>query len=132
MTDKKYFYALGRRKTAVATVRLFEEAGISQINGNTIDKVYKSNLDLQELITPFKVAELDEKKFHFTAKVLGSGKNSQLGAIKLGIARAIVKFDPEKKKALKDEGLLTRDPRMVERKKTGRRKARKSEQYSKR
>lgn len=132
MTDKKYYYAIGRRKTAVATVRLFEEGGVSVINQKNIEDVYKSTLDINELYKPFLVTQLDPKKFHFSAKVEGSGKSSQLGAIKLGIARAIVKLDSDKKKALKDEGLLTRDPRMVERKKIGRRKARKSEQYSKR
>lgn len=130
--DKKFHYALGRRKTATATVRVYETAGKSTVNDKDVKTLYTAITHQMMLIEPFKVAELDPEKFMFTAKAMGGGKYAQLDAVRLGIARAIVKLDPEKKKILKDNGLLTRDPRMVERKKPGLRKARKAEQFSKR
>lgn len=128
----KYFYAIGRRKTSSATVRLFNKQGDSVINEKKYTEYYPSNIQQTQLLEPFKVAELDPKNFMYTVKVQGGGTSSQLGAIKLGISRAIVIMDESKKPALKKAGLLTRDPRMVERKKTGLRKARKREQFSKR
>lgn len=128
----KYIYKIGRRKTSVATVRLFEGKGSSEYNGKPIEKVYISKVAQSRLKEPFTVAGLDFDNFHFTAKVTGGGTSSQLQAIILGLSRAITQKYPEVRKQLKLKGLLTRDPRMVERKKTGRHKARKSEQYSKR
>lgn len=132
MADKKYSYAIGRRKTASATVRLFDEAGENKVNDKLFNELYVSEIDQKKVVKPLVIAELDPKNYHFTAKVSGSGTSAQLEAIMLGISRAIIKLDPEKRTLLKKEGLLTRDPRMVERKKTGKRKARKSEQFSKR
>ncbi len=131
MADK-YFYSKGRRKKSVATVRLFSVKGASTINGKECDKVYSDQVSQKLLLEPFAVAELDPKDFYFTVMASGGGVSSQIDAIKLGISRSIVKMDPEKKTLLKKAGLMTRDPRMVERKKTGLRKARKKEQFSKR
>ncbi|GAB4284075.1 MAG: 30S ribosomal protein S9 [Candidatus Dojkabacteria bacterium] len=131
MADK-YFYALGRRKTAVATVRLFNKTGTSQVNGKKLSDIYSDNVSKVQIEEPFRVAELEVKDFYFTAKTQGGGKSAQLGAIRLALSRAIVKMDESKKSLLKKAGLLTRDPRMVERKKPGLHKARKAEQYSKR
>lgn len=130
--DKKFSYALGRRKTATATVRVYETAGKSTINEKDAKTLYTSQTHQLLLAEPFKVADLDPDKYMFTAKAMGGGKYAQLDALRLGISRAIIKLFPEKKKVLKDSGLLTRDPRMVERKKPGLRKARKAEQFSKR
>jgi small subunit ribosomal protein S9 len=125
-----YNYALGRRKTAVATVRLYQAAGESTVNGKKLEEFVPNPHQRQELLQPLTVAQLEN--VYFTAKVKGSGPMSQIDAIKLALARAVVSLNPEVKKSLKEEKLLTRDPRMVERKKPGLRKARRAEQYSKR
>lgn len=127
-----YTYTIGRRKTATATVRLYEGKGESMINGKSLSEVYPSKIEQVQLLAPFATLEKQSDDFYFTAKVTGSGPQSQLQAIRHGIARALAKLDPQDKKALKVAGFITRDPRMVERKKPGLRKARKSEQYSKR
>lgn len=130
--ENTYFYALGRRKTAVATVRLFADKGESTINGKPFSAYVVNSFEREQLLSPLKVAGFNPEEFYFTAKIVGSGPKSQLGALKLALARAIVIMDPSLKKTLKNEDLLTRDPRMVERKKPGLRKARRAEQYSRR
>jgi small subunit ribosomal protein S9 len=132
MAESKYSYSLGRRKTSVATLRLFESSGKNIINDKPLEQLYVGEFEKVKLLRPFKAAELESKDFNFTVKVKGGGHNSQLEAIVLALSRAIIKKYPERKKLLKNEGLLTRDSRMVERKKPGLRKARKAEQYSKR
>ncbi len=128
----EYFYAIGRRKTATATVRLYEKQGESSVNDKPLQKVYGAEHLVNKLMLPFIALNLEPKKFFFTAKARGGGPSAQLEAIRLGLSRALIKLYPEKKKDLKNHGLTTRDPRMVERKKAGLRKARKAEQYSKR
>lgn len=127
--DKKYFYALGRRKSAIATVRLYEGNSESIFNNDSLKKL--SDQSRFVLTMPLRSLGLDEKMY-FTVKTQGGGVNAQIEAARLAIARAIIKFDPEFRKQLRTEGLLTRDSREVERKKTGLRKARKAPQYSKR
>lgn len=131
-TTEKYIYKIGRRKTSVATVRLFESKGESLVNNKQLDEAVSSDYDKSTLLKPFRVLDLDVKNFHFTARVIGGGVSSQIGAMVLGISRALASLDESYRKPLKSAGLLTRDPRMVERKKTGLHKARKREQYSKR
>lgn len=130
MADK-YTYALGRRKTAVATVRLYEGNEKSTINGEPLEKVCQTENDKKNLLTPLQVTDT-LKDVYFTAVVKGGGVTGQIEAIRHALARALSTFGDEKKNALKKAGLLTRDPRMVERKKAGKVKARKSEQFSKR
>lgn len=127
----KYKYAKGRRKNAVATVRLFEGKGESMVNDKPVKELYALPRYQQILDKPF---ELINKKgqYYFTAKVAGGGVTGQLGAIVHGISRALVEEDADFRSALKKEGLLRRDDRKKERKKTGLRKARKAPQYSKR
>jgi small subunit ribosomal protein S9 len=129
----KYFYAIGRRKSAVATVRLFEGTDSSEINGNSIIKGAKqlSSSEIFFINEPLRVASKDASMY-FTAKVIGGGVSSQLAAIRLGVARALLKFDNTLKKSLKQADLIKRDPREVERKKVGLKKARKGPQFSKR
>jgi small subunit ribosomal protein S9 len=127
-----YFYAYGRRKTATATVRLFKAKGESFINEKAAKELYPLEYEQIQLNSPLVAAGLKPEDYHFTVQAKGSGKTGQLGAIKLVLARAIVVMDPTLKQQLKKEGLLTRDPRMVERKKPGLRKARRAEQFSKR
>lgn len=128
----EYSYALGRRKTSVVTVRLFNESGKNLFNDKEFEQIYTSKSDKAIILAPFLATDLNPMEFYFTAKSAGGGRYSQLEALGLAISRAIIKKYPEKKKALKDQLLLTRDSRMVERKKPGLRKARKAEQYSKR
>lgn len=126
-----YTYAYGRRKTATATVRLYKGKAENTINTKAVKDIYGSLGELKQFEMPFKVTDT-LGQYYFSAQTNGGGKNAQLEAILLGIAKALVKEDAALKPLLRKEGLLTRDDRMVERKKTGRRKARKSDQFSKR
>ncbi len=129
---KVYFYGTGRRKNAVACVRLIPGSGKITINDKDIDAYF--GLDTLKLIVrqPL-VATSTEGKFDIIAKAIGGGISGQAGAIRHGIARALVQADEEAYKAtLKTAGLLTRDARMKERKKPGLKKARKASQFSKR
>ena len=129
--SKKYKYAIGRRKNATATVRLFEGKGESEINSKPVKAVFPTYSHQVEFEKPFKVIDTD-KTFHFTAKCYGGGKSAQAGAVRLAISRALVLFDNQYKSALKKAHLISVDSREIERKKPGFRKARKKEQFSKR
>jgi small subunit ribosomal protein S9 len=131
----KYFYGLGKRKTAVAQVRIYpnEEKGNRKVLVNNKEaKVYFPIERLQEqIMLPFaKIGQ--EGKFDISAKVFGGGVTAQAEAVRLGISRALVKADESFKKPLRDLGFLTRDPRIVERKKPGLKKARRAPQWAKR
>lgn len=121
----------GRRKTAVARIYLKEGNGTITVNGKD-HKEYFPTLPLQYIVNQsFEVAE-SAGKFDVTVNVNGGGVKGQAEAVRLAIAKAIVELDAEKKPALRAKGLMTRDMRMVERKKPGRKKARKKFQFSKR
>ncbi len=122
---------IGRRKSAVARVYLKEGSGQITINGKDQKEYFTLDQWLFKLNQPFALTE-QEGKFDVTVNVNGGGFTGQVEAIRLGISRALVKLDEESKPALKAEGLMTRDPRMVERKKPGQKKARKKFQFSKR
>jgi len=127
----QYFDAIGRRKDAVARVRLTPGTGKRTANKRTM-KNYLQRETLEMIIEqPLKLVGLSEK-VDINVNVDGGGLSGQAGAIRLGISRALVKYNEELKSALKREGFLTRDPRMVERKKPGQPKARKRFQFSKR
>lgn len=127
----QYFDAIGRRKDAVARVRLTPGTGKRTANKRTM-KNYLQRETLEMIIEqPLNLVGLSEK-IDITVNVNGGGLSGQAGAIRLGISRALVKYNEELKPALKKEGFLTRDPRMVERKKPGQPKARKKFQFSKR
>jgi len=124
--------ALGRRKEAVARVRLVPGTGQWKINGRTLEEYFPNKLHQQLVSAPFKVVEV-EGRFDVIARISGGGISGQAGALRLGIARALNAIDPEHNRAaLKKAGFLTRDARVVERKKAGLKKARKAPQYSKR
>lgn len=127
----KYYYALGRRKTASATVRLYQGKGDSVVNGKPVAEFFPLAAHQKRLQEPF-AALIESGDYYFTAKAVGGGTTGQLDAIVLGISRALVKQDESHKSPLKTNGLLTRDDREVERKRTGFRKARKKPQFSKR
>ena len=125
------FVTVGRRKTAVAKVRLSKGSGVWMINGNEVDRSKLSDEINALLMKPFRTVG-DENGLNFRAFVSGGGYMGQVDAIVLGIARAMEKMNPEWRLPLKKAGLLTRDARSKERKKPGRPKARKRFQFSKR
>lgn len=124
----------GRRKTAVARVFLYEEKGEFTINDMPIGEYFPSEKEKVLWMRPFHTVGISHPTAQYTAsiKVKGSSKSSQLGAVMLGISRALAASNAEFSSTLRKQGLLTRDPRMVERKKPWLRKARKAPQYSKR
>jgi small subunit ribosomal protein S9 len=128
-------HAVGRRKESVARVYLKEGKGEILVNGRPAEEYFSDPFIKERLERvvklPFYVTET-EGKFDVKARVGGGGITGQMEAMQLGIARALVGVSKDYKKPLKEAGLLTRDPRMVERKKYGRHKARRSEQFSKR
>ena len=128
---KPYFYGTGRRKKSIARVRLYPGTGSITVNGKTVDEYF--GLETLKLIIaqPFGVTET-AGKFDVVANVAGGGLSGQAGAIRHGIARALVVADAENRPALKKAGFLTRDPRMKERKKYGLKAARRASQFSKR
>ena len=128
---KPYFYGTGRRKKSVARVRLYPGTGNITVNGKSVDDYF--GLETLKLIIaqPFGVSETTGK-FDVVANVSGGGLSGQAGAIRHGIARALVAADAENRPALKKAGFLTRDPRMTERKKYGLKGARRAPQFSKR
>jgi len=127
----KYIYAIWRRKTSTAQVRLFEGSGDSKINWKDVS-AYITRQDLFDVVfTPIKLCSLKDKVF-FDVKVEGSGISAQAQAIRHWLSRALAKSSESYKKVLKAAWLLTRDSREVERKKTGKKKARKSPSWSKR
>lgn len=133
MTTKsdKYFEAVGRRKTAIARVRISEGGKHFVVNDKPLTD-YFATKDLQDVATiAFNKVDL-ANKFSVSAKVNGGGTSAQAEAIRLGIARALLKFDTSLRGALKIEGYLKRDPRAVERKHFGLKKARRAPQWSKR
>ncbi len=134
MAEKSsYFYALGRRKSAGARVRVMGGKGAITINGKASNAYFDgSEYLLSELTIPFKVVDLNPEKFDVSVVVTGGGLSGQADAIKLGIARALVVMDENLKSTLKRADLLGRDPREKERKKFGLKKARKQRQFTKR
>lgn len=131
MEKQAYFYGTGRRKTAVARVRLLPGDGAIIINGNPYEELFPRLEHRQTIIQPLLVTEsLD--KYSVIAKVNGGGISGQSGAISHGIARALVRSDERLRPVLRQYGLLTRDSRVKERKKVGLKRARKAPQYTKR
>jgi small subunit ribosomal protein S9 len=121
----------GRRKEAVARVRLIPGTGEFDINGRPLDEYFPTRVHRMVAVSPLRVSGR-EKDLDVVASIKGGGVNGQAGAIRLGIARALIDLDPELRGQLKAEGFLTRDAREKERRKYGLKKARKAPQYSKR
>jgi small subunit ribosomal protein S9 len=122
---------IGRRKKAVARVYLQEGKGEISVNDKALNEYFPVPQLQIKVNQPFQTLELDSK-YDVVVKVAGGGPTGQAEAIRLGISRALCEVDEENRPALKKEGFLTRDPRMVERKKPGQKKARKKFQFSKR
>ncbi|BAS31552.1 30S ribosomal protein S9 [Dehalococcoides mccartyi] len=132
MVEKNtYFIGVGRRKTAVATVKLMSGNGVIVIDGKPIEERFTRIQERNVILNPMIVTDT-MGKFNAVIKVLGGGVTGQSGAIAHGIARALEKTDEKLRAALKSNGLLTRDDRTKERKKPGLKRARKAPQYTKR
>jgi small subunit ribosomal protein S9 len=132
-TKGEYYYGMGRRKTAVARVRLFPNGdGNVTVNGKTSQAYFGQREALTATaIAPLRLLEIAEQ-YNITVRVVGGGTSGQAGAIRHGVARALLRVNPEFKQTLRKAGFLTRDPRMKERKKPGLKRARKAPQYTKR
>ncbi len=133
MAESNYYEGLGRRKEATARVRLHTGGSGSAItvNDKPLAEYFPRQVDQHQIGRPLRVTGT-EGRFVITVKVNGGGVTGQADAVKLGIARALLKADPDYRKTLKQSGLLTRDPRAKERKKAGLKRARKAPQYTKR
>ncbi len=129
--EKIMFYGTGRRKKSIARVRLVEGSGIITVNGRNIDEYFGTET-LKVIVKQPLVATNTLEKYDVICKVTGGGFTGQAGAIRHGIARALLEANAEYRPTLKVNGYLTRDPRMKERKKYGLKKARRAPQFSKR
>ncbi|HLU25562.1 MAG TPA: 30S ribosomal protein S9 [Longimicrobiales bacterium] len=130
-TTLEQYHGVGRRKTSVARVYLRPGTGAWKINGRDLAEYFPRASLQQHLQEPLAVAQ-QQGRFDVLVNVNGGGLSGQAGAIRLGIARALLQFDPDLRGTLREHGLLTRDPREVERKKPGQPGARKRFQFSKR
>ena len=131
MTNPAYFYGTGKRKTAIARVRLLPGGGAIIINGKPLEEAFPHGTLQSVIVEPLRVTGTSDK-YNAVVKIEGGGNSGQAGAIRHGIARALLEFDETLRGALHKAGYLTRDARKVERKKVGLHKARKRPQYSKR
>ncbi|NOX60373.1 MAG: 30S ribosomal protein S9 [Chloroflexi bacterium] len=133
MSEQTYYEAVGRRKTASARVRLYPAGEETEfvVNGRPMTEYFPRLGDQIHLLEPLKALDMMER-FNISVLVKGGGISGQAGAVRLGIARALVKYDESLRPALKKQGFLTRDARAKERKKPGLKRARKAPQYTKR
>ena len=131
MAKKEIYYATGKRKTSVARVYMTKGKGVFTINKKPMDEYFGRETSSMIVNQPLDVVDM-HNKFDFNIIVKGGGDTGQAGAIRLGVTRALMAYDEATRADLRKAGLVTRDARIVERKKVGKKKARKSEQYSKR
>jgi small subunit ribosomal protein S9 len=122
---------VGRRKSSVARVRIFDGTGLMSLNGRPIEDYFPNMAQRLRILEPIRTAGMDGR-YDVAATLEGGGLTGQSDALRLGIARALVTVNPELRLSLKKAGLLTRDARVVERKKYGLRKARRAPQFTKR
>jgi small subunit ribosomal protein S9 len=131
MKSAAYFQGTGRRKTSIARVRLVPGEGTIVVNGKPLDEYFGRDGAVEKATAPFGVTN-SARRFNAMIKVEGGGVTGQVDAIAHGISRALLQVDKENTKALRQAGLLTRDPRAKERKKPGLKRARKAPQFTKR
>jgi len=129
LSEQRYYYATGRRKTAVARVRLYPGDGAIVVNGRPIEDYFPVVFHRIHALEPLSHAS---NSYHASVKVVGGGVAGQAGAVRHGLARALCVHDPELRSDIKRAGLLTRDARAKERKKPGLKRARKAPQFTKR
>jgi len=131
-TQQEYYYGTGKRKTAIAKVRLYlDDGGSIIVNGKTMEEFFNWNPWQLEIKEPFRATDT-VNRFRVNARVLGGGVHAQAQAIRHGIARALVVYDESLKPALRQAGFITRDSRIKESKKYGLKRARRAPQYTKR
>lgn len=132
MAEQEYYEGVGRKKTATARVRLYPGGdGSFVVNGQPLNDYFSRGIDVVHLMEPLKIAGF-EGRVNISAHVQGGGVHGQAGAVRLGIARALLAIDPNLRAMLGKGGFLTRDARAKERKKPGLKRARKAPQYTKR
>lgn len=132
MTEAAYIWSVGRRKEAVARVRLYPGSGRITVNGRPAADYFGGRAIYQAALQEALRLTGTQERFDVTVRVVGGGVSGQAGAIRHGIARALIKFDEDLRPTLKRASLLTRDARVKERKKVGLKRARKAPQYTKR
>ena len=132
MAEVTYYSGTGRRKTAIAQVRLMPGTGVMTVNGRPLAEYFPGGLLQTRALAPLKTVGAAQQQYDVLVKVLGGGMHGQAGAVSHGLARALVVMDESLRQTLRKDGLLTRDPREKERKKPGLRRARKAKQYTKR
>ncbi|MAE68311.1 MAG: 30S ribosomal protein S9 [Candidatus Peribacteraceae bacterium] len=131
-TKSQYFYSAGKRKTAIARVKLFDGGkGDITINGKAIREYFPTNVHVENALAPLRITD-NNKKFNAEISVKGGGKSAQSDAVRHGLSRSLLLVDPELRPVLKREGFLRRDARIKERKKPGLKGARRAPQFSKR
>jgi len=130
-TEQRYFYGLGRRKSAIARVRLYLGEGTVVVNGKPMEEIIPRESLRNEILRPL-VATDNTNNFNIQVRVEGGGVSGWAGAISHGVSRALVAYNETNKRLLRAEGLLTRDARVKERKKPGLKRARKAPQFTKR
>ena len=128
----QYFEGIGRRKESTARVRVMSGSGNFTVNEKPLPEYFNRLGDMESIVSPFTAIGTDHNGFDVTVKVQGGGVTGQTEAVRLGLARALVKRNPEDVSNLRKAGLLTRDPRIKERKKPGLKRARKAPTYTKR
>lgn len=132
MEQQRYYEGVGRRREATARVRLYPGGdGRFVINDRPLQEYFVRELDVMRLMEPLKVTGMDGR-FNISVQVKGGGMSGQAGAVRLGLARALLQVNPELRAVLRQRGLLTCDARVKERKKPGLKRARKAPQYTKR
>jgi small subunit ribosomal protein S9 len=131
MMSSRYFYGTGRRKTAVARVRLYPGTGNFSINDKALEEYFPREADRLQVHEPLRATDTLQQ-FNVVVRVEGGGISGQAGAVRHGIARALLVANPDLRGVLRKQGFLTRDPRAKERKKPGLKRARKAPQYTKR
>jgi small subunit ribosomal protein S9 len=128
----QYYEGIGRRKESTARVRIMSGAGNFTINGKTLEDYFPRLGDKENILTPLETTGESPSQLDVTVLVKGGGVTGQSDAVKLGLARALLKMSPDFRPPLRQAGLLTRDPREKERKKPGLKRARKAPTYTKR
>lgn len=128
----QYFEAVGRRKQSSARVRVAQGTGTFLVNDKNINEYFPREGDTAAVLTPLEVVGQSASNYDITVKVNGGGVSGQRDAVKLGLARVMIKMDEGVRHSLREKGLLTRDPRVKERKKPGLKRARKAPTYTKR
>ena len=128
----QYFEGIGRRKESSARVRVMSGSGVFTVNDKTVEEYFTRMGDIESILGPMTAAGMDRATCDITVKVMGGGVTGQTDSVKLGLARALLKMNPELSSAMRKGGFLTRDARIKERKKPGLKRARKAPTYTKR